>query len=116
MRIAERQRIERRIVKAVVRAALEAGYTISLDNGGDDWELRKETNRVKIFRELFATDSERIYLRDPSGRLPSGGVAFVYGNDGWDVIADFSPSLDELLAPIFRLCNKLEDQYGSIMR
>ena len=114
MRIAERQRIERRIVKAVVRAALSAGYSIDLYNGGDGWELLRETNRVKIFRELFATPCETIYLRGPSGTRH--GIAFVYGNDGWDVIADYSPSLDELLAPIFRLCNKLEDQHGSIMR
>ncbi len=94
MDVKKRQSIEQRIVKRLVKAALEAGYTISVNNGGDDDEIRNSTDEQAIVKELFATDSETLLLmKDGKAKF----VSLIYGNDGYDVIADYSSSLSSLV-------------------
>ena len=97
----QRQTIERRVVTRTVEALLDAGYALNVNNGGDDHELPDyTTDRAVILDALFATDADRIYAQQ-HGRVRDW-VYCVYGNDGWDVIADYTVTLDAVLAPINR--------------
>lgn len=103
--VAARQAIEREIVTKVVDDALAAGYGISINNGGDDDEIVNSRDREAILKELFATDEEYLYLHENGKKI--GTIFLVYGNDGWDVICDYSSKLEEFLAG----ANEIADRY-----
>lgn len=97
MNVQQRQAIEKRIAKAVINAALAAGYTVSVCDG-EDFPIKRSANAAAILASMFSTDGDALRLRK-DGRYV-GTVFLVYGNDGWDVIADHSLSLSELIDPI----------------
>jgi hypothetical protein len=92
--VENRQRVERKIARAIIKAAIALGFTFIIDNGGDDDEEIKTTTLSKTLKEMFATDQEKLYLVKDGKRV--GWVFFVYGNDGWDVVNDYTVNLDEL--------------------
>jgi len=101
--------MEQAIVRAVIRSALALGYSISLDNGGDDFEFEDSKDEEQIFSEMFATDDETLLLRkDGKERF----VRFVFGNDGWDVMCDYTARLDE---DVMVEANKISDAYQRIL-
>jgi hypothetical protein len=92
--LARRIAAERRIARRLVRDALAAGYTISVDNGeGEEGPFKTET---KTLDAMFATDEEHLFFFDAAGSK-IGWVFFVYGNDGWDVISDYTTNLESLM-------------------
>lgn len=107
MTIKTRQKIERQIARQVVRSALECGFTVSVLNGGDSPEISKSSDFDKIVGVMFATDEEvlKIYHDDKF----VGAVQFVYGNDGWDVIADYHTILEPILKKALALADKFAD-------
>ena len=113
-KIAARKKIEKQIVKQFVGDAIKAGYAISLDNGGDGFEFKDATDVNFVMGEMFATDEERVYLSKDGKQC--GVVHMVYGNDGWDVMADYGwrrsheDALDEIMTVASRLADKLS--YG----
>lgn len=86
--IAKRQRIERKVCSKVIRDALVAGFSISVYDG-EATVLRKATSLKPILKAMFSVDDERLYFYAGQERH-EGSVLFVYGNDGCDVIADYS--------------------------
>jgi hypothetical protein len=86
---------ERDVVRALVRRALDAGYVISVDNGGDTYEIDRSSSYAAVVRELFATDEERLIL-SKDGRA-EGYILLVYGNNPEEVVADYTLSLAHLV-------------------
>lgn len=109
MNVKTRQKIEKLIARKFVRIALKAGFAISLDNGGDDYEFKHSTDFKHIVGEMFATDDEWLHLSKDGNYV--GWVWFVYGNDGWDVIADYTTNLEDLMPEVEKLSDKLCEQY-----
>jgi hypothetical protein len=118
----KRQRTERRIVRQFVVEALSAGHSlsVSLENGYDTEDMLLSSKKIKdIMDEAFGGDECHIFVHegidDPKdaiigGQLNSiGWVHLVFGNDGWDVIANYTTNLEELLAPANKLAESLED-------
>ena len=97
MSVKMRQEVERKIATAAVKALLKAGYAISIDNGGDEYELAHSTSEKAIVKNMFQTDDEHLYVElancKKNGAI--GWVYFVYGNDGWDVISDYTVNLEK---------------------
>ena len=93
MNLKNRIALERRIVRSIVKNALAAGWTIAIDNGGDTYEY-EGTNRARILESIMLTDDEHLYFFKPGEVRPFGWVYFVYGNDGWDVLNDYTCNLD----------------------
>jgi len=111
MNLETRLKIEKQIGRAIVKSAITKGYSVTIDNGGGwdgDFEIEKETNLTKAYKALMATDEETIFFN--KGPHKVGAVKLVYGNDGWDVIADHSISYEvhEILEPAFDLATKYE--------
>lgn len=95
MTVQQRQDIERKIVEAVIDQLLESGFYININNGGDADEFRIPTaDKKRIMDTLFATNAETIWASQPGTDKAFGFVEFVYGNDGWDVIANYSTRLE----------------------
>ena len=103
--IARRIRVEQRIVRLVVKLALAAGWTLSVDTGGDEYDLEDSTKFGEVLKAMMEVDDEKLRLR--RGK-ETGWIWFVYGNGGWDVISDYSTNLDGLLEPVMRLSDRLE--------
>ena len=107
--VAARQAVERQIVERVVDDALAAGFLLSVDNGGYDFEILLSSDRTAVLAEMFATDEEYLYLYRKNQQY-AGSVYLVYGNDGWDVICDHSVALTDLLAGASALADELEEK------
>jgi hypothetical protein len=103
-----RIQIEQRIARLTVKTLLAAGYALRVDNGCDD-ELptARFTDATAALAAMGETDDERVFAFK-SGE-PAGWVYFVYGNDGWDVINDYTTNLDDALAPVLAYIDKLTE-------
>lgn len=105
MSIKARQRVERTIARRVVLDALRLGYGLTVNNGGDDDEIPVTYKAKPVLAVMFQTDDEFLKLwRD--GKYV-GWVRFIYGNDGWDVVNDYTTNLDDVMAG----ADKLADLY-----
>ena len=91
-----RRIVEREIAAALIADGLAAGYAIAVNNGGDEDELPPSTDAEAILAAMFATDDEHLHFYKDGKR--AGWVWFVYGNDGWDVISDYSTRLEHVMA------------------
>lgn len=99
MSVKMREKVELEIATAVIAAVLGAGYKISVDNGdnsGNEYELGHSEDQAAILKAMFQTDDERLYVENANGKA-FGWVFFVYGNDGWDVISDYTVNLESLV-------------------
>ena len=112
------RKVETEIVSQFVRDALAAGYrlAVSLDRGYDvDEMLLGSTDSEKIMAEAFAGDECHIFIQPADGPtvedgqvVSKGWVYLVLGNDGWDVISDYSTNIEPLLTNAL----KISDQYS----
>ena len=106
MSVKMRQEVERKIAAAFITAALAAGYTINIHNGGSGPELpQPSSDKEVILAAMFATDDEHLMVYKDGKQI--GWVYFVYGNSGWDVISDYSTNLGPLMAE----ADKISEMY-----
>lgn len=94
--VKRRQAVEVAILKATVKALLAAGFTLSVFDGEEDHLIvdnkAGSTNTEAIYKALYETDED--YLNAWKDGKIFGWVRFVYGNDGYDVISDYSVNLE----------------------
>jgi hypothetical protein len=95
--VAERQRLEMRIARALVRKLLDEGMTINVFDG-EEVTLNQSSSEEDIMAALRTTDEDILYVYQGETRM--GFIHLVYGNDGWDVIADNSTRLESIIAPV----------------
>jgi len=106
--------MERQVIKALVNEAFKRGFTkIIIDNGGDAGEDITCTNTKEVMASIRQTDEEHMFFVHPDNPKMSW-VFLVYGNDGYDVIADHSTSLDELIETLDPLIHTLEAQFHGV--
>lgn len=96
----QRINVERKIIEKTIDVLLKAGYGLQTDQSGDALmpEDGATTNRAEIVPHLMETDDERLIVCI-DGRA-FGWIRFVYGNDGYDVISDYTMNLDDALTPV----------------
>lgn len=84
------------VLSRMVHDALDQGYTLNVDNGGDRAELpRPSTSAQEVLDAMMATDDEHLlYHRD--GRCV-GWVWLIYSNDVCEMIADNTTNLEDIL-------------------
>lgn len=111
-----RQRMECHIVMAIIKAALAAGYAISVDDG-DDVVLSHSKDAAAITGSMMSTDNDELsfHKRQVTNKLEGsweqiGWVRLVYGNSGYDVISDYSDNT--LTAAILSEAEALATWYG----
>lgn len=115
--IRQRILIERAIIRRAVRdilAAHDGAYCISVSDG-ESWPVKRSRDLDTIMANIGACDEETIVVRhitqSSEAGAKVGSIYLVYGNDGWDVIADHtdSPLMRELLTD----ANNLADVLGN---
>lgn len=99
---------ERAIAKAAIADLLAAGFVVSLFDG-EAYPVKKSSNAKEIFAAMFSVDEETLIARDASG-TKIGVVNFVYGNDGYDAMAEYSEALHAVLTGARTEADKREAQ------
>lgn len=115
--------VEQKIVQAFMKSAIDAGYklTVSLERGYDHDDdstcVLCSTDMEKLMEMAFAGDECHIFVHKSDmepvvkGRLQSvGWIQCVMGNDGYDVISDYTTNLDEL--GLMVEAQKISDNYA----
>jgi len=110
MKLDTRQMIEKKIFSRVVKTALEKGYTLSLFDT-EDYPVKESSKYTEIMKEFYATDEEYLILHDKGKKV--GWIWFIYGNDGYDVISDYTANeiTEDVIKPANELADKLANQY-----
>lgn len=102
MTVKMRQHVERMIARRLINDGLNAGYTISVNNGEDQTD---PMDRLKlVLDEMFQTDEEHLVFHKDGKQV--GWVYFVYGNGGWDVISDYTTNLEHIMRGAESLSDK----------
>lgn len=112
MNVENRKRIEREVIRAFVNQATAAGFLITVDNG-EDCPVKMSRDVTAIMAGIMQTDEEtlRLYHGTEDGHPTSqqiGWVYLVYGNDGWDVICNYTTNLE----PLMTEADKVIEKYG----
>lgn len=113
MNIATRQIIETVIVAQILQDAVKLGYAVSLNDGYETVVSQSSEVNV-ILAASRSTDTDTLAFHEPGHPWPVGFVELIYGNDGWDVIADHtdSPRIREILRRAEQRAEKFESQYS----
>lgn len=88
--------IEEKITQKVIELAIAAGFELRVNDGEETVTPRTQDKGV-LFGAMFSTDEDYLLFYMPGVKKRVGWVMFVYGNDGTDVISDYSTSLDDLM-------------------
>ena len=100
--------IEQEVVTKVVDAFLAAGYTLQTDLQEERRPECPTSDREAILFEMMQVDDEFLGVFQGGDHLtPIGWVRFVYGNDGWDVVSDYSTNLERIMRPINEYADSL---------
>ena len=104
MNTMQRSEIEMQVVKYLLATAKEHGWTCTHVDNGDGWERVTDDD---VLDEAFAADDA--WLRFDKDGLRNQFVQLVFGNDGWDVIADCTCGLPEWDAVVEAVDKQLEN-------
>jgi len=113
-----RQRVERMIARRIVLDAVHAGYTVSVFDG-EEITVMQSTSVKDVMRALMTTDEDHLLFSRP-GDAPltvtftyraninaeHGWVKLIYGNDGWDVVNDYTTNLEHIMKGASALADK----------
>lgn len=124
MNLKTRISLERQILRATAKLLKANGFFMILNDGEENCQKEPTDSVPIIMKSAMSTDMDHLkayQLTDPAnptstcfnGRYQRIGVIdFVYGNDGWDVIADYSVALEPQMQEIQKLGDKLCDRYN----
>ena len=85
--------LERRIATAAIRGLIDAGYTVSINNGED--ETRPSLHLDELTAALAQTDEDTLIAHHEGQQV--GWVLLIYGNNVEDVLSDYSTNLESAL-------------------
>ena len=111
MSLQERQAIERRIIERLVTDAIAAGFSVSVDDGGET-TVDRSRNLDEIMAAVMTTDEDHIFFHQEGRKTAFGWARLIYGNDGWDVIADHTDNeaMRTLVAGASALADQIEGE------
>ncbi|MBV8895506.1 MAG: hypothetical protein JO051_03265 [Acidobacteriaceae bacterium] len=87
---------EEKIARRCTDALLRAGYLLGV-NDGEETTIERSSDANAIFHAMFTTDEDYILVYRKGEQEHFGWVRFIYGNDGWDVISDYSTNLEPVM-------------------
>jgi hypothetical protein len=109
----KRQEAEMSAIRKLVQTALAAGLHVSVHDG-EEVTIRRSRDEAAIVGAMRTTDDDRLFFFTSDGTR-KGLVWLVYGNDPYDVIAEYSASLDEMLRPVFDFCDEKEIALATLL-
>lgn len=86
------EQLESAIVRSIVDEILSHNLRISVWEGGD-WAINYSKDAEAIMAALRSTDSDKLYINKEGVGRPIGWVLLVWGNQPWEVVADYTESV-----------------------
>lgn len=103
MSAAPRRYVERLIARRLIADLLRANYSISV-NDGEETTVARSVHAQRIFAAMCTTDEDSLIIyRTVSRTERFGWIKIVYGNDGVDMISDYTTNLEPIIAPIYQM-------------
>ena len=81
--------IEARIVKALVHEMIVRGYLVSVDNGGDEYEITRSHDEKAILDACALCDEDTFYFHNANDGKARGCIYVLYG-EGDTMITDYT--------------------------
>lgn len=106
VKVRARARIEMKIVDSIIASAKRDGYKLVVTDYEPDDDMNGD-----IRAQLFNLDDAHVLVIDGNGNQ-LGWVYLVFGNDGYDLVSDYTLSLESFLEDTNKLANKLEETGG----
>ena len=116
--VTKRQKVEKRIAARAVADLLNAGYVLAVAMG-DEYPEATTTDKKTVMLQLGECDEDRLMVYQPdhvppdgtcgNDYPPYGWVHLVYGNDGWDVISDYTLNLEGVLASAVKMAEEISE-------
>lgn len=106
--------IERAIIRRTAAFLIERGHALRVHNG-EEYLIRKSgsTNLDEIMGLIMQTDEDRLQVLGRAGTedpTSLGSIMLIYGNDGWDVMADCSVALGTILEEQYDFAEAIGDE------
>jgi hypothetical protein len=95
--------LEHQIMKCCIDELTAQAATITVNDGEED-TLLDSSDPVVILNAMRTSDKDRIFVSVQGVR---GWIYFVYGNDGWDVINDYTINLEPFLTKTNALIDEM---------
>ena len=100
------QRMERRVVRSACEELIAQDCVLSLYYGEGDFGVTLTDSADAVIKEMHACDDEWIRVYRDGKFL--GSIWLVYGNDGWDVMADMHVTIYAMLPKTNKLIESLQ--------
>lgn len=109
--------VERRIIRRLVNDLLVAGFQVEVWDG-EETALQPSIDIDAIMGAIMTTDDDHLYVykTEADGTRPKahfGWIQLVYGNDGYDVVSDYTVNLEEVLKPSAELADAIAEGTAS---
>lgn len=101
---------EQQVMRQCIADLLAAGYELTINNGGGSFEIPWSRDAEVVFNVMGQSDEDYIFLRRDTRKW----VRFIYGNDGYDVINDYSSSLEQVLTNTNALVERLNKEWEEL--
>ena len=100
---------EQAMLKCLIAELLEHGFALSV-NDGEEEVVKQSRDPEKIFQACRSTDQDLliVFHLEPRGLRQIGWIKLVYGNDGWDLLSDYTINLEPFLVKTQTLSNTIE--------
>jgi hypothetical protein len=96
-----RASVELRLVNKLVESASAAGFTLKVW----DEDMAAYYSTPDFRATVFDLDRALVVVFDNADEL--GSVLLVFGNDGYDLVSDYSLSVEDFLGPVLALAETL---------
>ena len=106
----ELSEVEDEIIRLTIVGILNAGYSIKV-NDGEDFVTDFTTDINEITSVLKTTDCDYLYCYDKD-LVQVGHVWFVYGNSEWEIICDYTISIEHGLNDALKFGELACDYYA----
>jgi hypothetical protein len=102
--------IETQIIQATVNALRAHGYLLGV-NDGEVTTIKRSVDVREVLRAMRTTDEDYLLVYSSMTRARIGWVRFIYGNgnDGLDVISDYTVNLEPIMVKITEMINEYEE-------
>lgn len=100
--------IERKICRKTIRLMKAAGLSMRV-HSGEEWETRSSASEAALMRAMFNLDDAWLVIS--KGRERLGWVRFVFGNDGYDVVSDYTlaPEIETVMNQVNEYADRFDN-------
>ena len=97
---------ERTIARKLVKAALDAGYSVSV-NDGQEWTVKSAWRLKTVLDALATTGEDILHLRDAAGE-PVGRFYLIWGNEDTGECLVYDHSANDICEALYNVAQPVD--------